>query len=162
MLARPDSSAPSGLSTASAAPFPAWARALHPPDSEAEAGFLAGAALARLDAIARENPPWAGAWRQRLALQAAAASVARAGRAGRSEDEAALRDALPLGRPGARRTNVLLPAFRMDAMRGFPRLRLRRLERVQHGDDEGFRSRRGEAGVGEAVSSPWSAIACCT
>jgi Protein of unknown function (DUF1403) len=46
----------------------------------------------------RENPPWAGAWRQRLALQAAAASVARAGR---SEDEAALRDALHLTRSGA-------------------------------------------------------------
>jgi hypothetical protein len=98
MLARPDSSAPSGLSTASAAPFPAWARALHPPESEAEAGFLAGAALARLDPIVRETPPWAGAWRQRLALRAAAASVARAGR---SEDEPALRDALHLTRPGA-------------------------------------------------------------
>src|ERR1700683_2882447 len=98
MLARPDSSPP-GLSTpASAAPFPAWARALHPPESEAEAGFLAGAALARLDAVVRENPPWAGAWRQRLALHAAAASVARAGR---SEDEAALREALHLPRPGA-------------------------------------------------------------
>src|SRR5271168_1149244 len=98
MLARPDSSAPSGLSTASAAPFPAWARALHPPETEAEAGFLAGAALARLDSIVRENPPWAGAWRQRLALAAAAASVRRAGR---SEDETALRDALHLTRSGA-------------------------------------------------------------
>jgi Protein of unknown function (DUF1403) len=98
MLARPDSSAPSGLSTASAAPFPAWARAVHAPETEAEAGFLAGAALARLDAVVRETPPWAGAWRQRLALAAAVASVARAGR---SEDEAALRDALHLGRPGA-------------------------------------------------------------
>src|SRR5277367_1634235 len=98
MLARADSSAPSGLSTASAAPFPAWARAKNPPESEAEAGFLAGAALARLDAVVRENPPWAGAWRQRLALRAAAASVARAGR---NEDEAALRDALHLTRPGA-------------------------------------------------------------
>jgi hypothetical protein len=98
MLARPDSFAPSGLSTAWAAPFPAWARALHPPETEAEAAFLAGAALARLDATLRETPPWAGAWRQRLALRAAAASVARAGR---SEDEAALRDALHLGRPGA-------------------------------------------------------------
>ena len=98
MLARPDSSAASGLSTASAAAFPAWARALHAPETEAEAGFLAGAALARLDAIVRENPPWAGAWRQRLALRAAAASVARAGR---NEDEAALRDALHLTRPGA-------------------------------------------------------------
>src|SRR5271170_3571577 len=98
MLARPDSSAPSGLSTASAAAFPAWARAVHAPESEAEAGFLAGAAFARLDAVVRETPPWAGAWRQRLALQAAAASVARAGR---SEDEPALRDALHLTRSGA-------------------------------------------------------------
>jgi hypothetical protein len=46
MLARPDSSAPSGLSTASAAPFPAWARAKNPPQSEAEAAFLAGALAA--------------------------------------------------------------------------------------------------------------------
>src|SRR5271168_3336741 len=98
MLARPDSSAPSGLSTAFAASFPAWARALHPPESEAEAGFLAGAALARLDAVVRETPPWSGVWRQRLALAAAAASVRRAGR---NEDEPALRDALHLGRPGA-------------------------------------------------------------
>src|SRR5271154_3146841 len=97
MLARSDSSGPSGLSTASAPPFPAWARALHPPEPEADAAFLAGAALARLDAIVRENPPWAGAWRQRLALHAAAASVARAGR---NEDEAVLRDALHLTRSG--------------------------------------------------------------
>src|SRR5271155_2519894 len=98
MLARPDSSAIPGPSAASAAAFPAWARAKNPPETEAEAGFLAGAALARLDAIVRENPPWAGAWRQRLALQAAAASVRRAGR---NEDEAALRDALHLSRSGA-------------------------------------------------------------
>src|SRR5271170_2657802 len=98
MLARPDSSAIPGALTASAAAFPAWARAKNPPETEAEAGFLAGAALARLDPIARENPPWAGAWRQRLALQAAAASVARAGR---NEDEPALRDALHLTRSGA-------------------------------------------------------------
>ena len=98
MLARPDSSAIPGRSAASAAAFPAWARAVHAPETAAEAGFLAGAALARLDAIVRENPPWAGAWRQRLALAAAAASVRRAGR---SEDEAALRDALHLTRSGA-------------------------------------------------------------
>ena len=36
---------------------------------DAEAAFLAGAALARLDAIVRENPPWAGVWRRRLALK---------------------------------------------------------------------------------------------
>ena len=46
----------------------------------------------------RQNPPWADAWRRRLALRAAAASVARAGR---NEDETALRDALHLTRPGA-------------------------------------------------------------
>ena len=44
-----------------------------------------------------KNPPWAGVWRRRLALSAAAASVRRAGRA---EDEAALRDAFHLTRPG--------------------------------------------------------------
>ena len=98
MLARPDSSAIPGLPAASAAAFPAWARAKNPPESEAEAAFLAGAALARLDAVVRENPPWAGAWRQRLALAAAVASVRRAGR---SEDESALRDALHLTRSGA-------------------------------------------------------------
>ena len=63
----------------------------------AEAAFLAGAALCRLDAVVRENPPWAGVFRRRLALAAAAASVRRAGRA---EDEARLRDALHLRRPG--------------------------------------------------------------
>ncbi len=69
-----------------------------PPESEAEAAFLAGAALARLDAVVRENPPWAGVFRRRLALSAAAASVARAGR---TEDEARLRDTVHLARPGA-------------------------------------------------------------
>ena len=44
------------------------------------------------------KPAWAGVFRQRLALAAAAASVARAGRA---EDEAALRDAFHLTRRGA-------------------------------------------------------------
>ena len=98
MLARPDSFAIPSSSTASAAAFPAWARAVHAPETAAEAGFLAGAALARLDAVVRETPPWAGAWRQRLALAAAADSVRRAGR---SEDEAALRDALHLTRHAA-------------------------------------------------------------
>jgi hypothetical protein len=98
MLARPDSFATPGPSSASAAPFPAWARAQNLPETEVEAAFLAGAALARLDQIVRENPPWAGVWRRRLALAAAAASVARAGR---NEDEAGLRDALHLTRPGA-------------------------------------------------------------
>ena len=78
--------------------FPAWARAANPPENDAETAFFAGAALSRLDAVVRENPPWAGVFRRRLALSAAAANVRRAGRA---EDEAALRDASHLTRPGA-------------------------------------------------------------
>ena len=97
MLARADSQAIQSLPAASPPPFPAWARAVNAPETEAEAAFLAGAALARLDAIVRQNPPWAGVWRQRLALSAAAANVRRAGR---TEDEAALRDAFHLSRPG--------------------------------------------------------------
>ena len=97
MLRQADSLTTPGPSAASPATFPAWARAGNAPESEAEAAFLAGAALARLDAIVRENPPWAGVWRRRLALTAAAASVRRAGRA---DDEAALRDVFHLARPG--------------------------------------------------------------
>ena len=97
MLARADSQGIQSLPSATPAAFPAWARPKNAPKSGAEAAFLAGAALSRLDAVVRENPPWAGVWRRRLALSAAAASVARAGRA---EDEAALRDALHLARPG--------------------------------------------------------------
>src|SRR5271167_4108267 len=97
MLARTDSQAIQTLPAASPPPLPAWARAANAPETEAEAAFLAGAALSRLDAIVRQNPPWAGVWRRRLALSAAAANVRRAGR---TEDEAALRDALHLSRPG--------------------------------------------------------------
>lgn len=42
-----------------------------------------------LDNLVRQDSPWAGAWRQRLALQAAAAAV---NLTGRREDESALRD----------------------------------------------------------------------
>ncbi len=98
MLDRADSLGISGPSTASPAVFPAWARAGDAPESDAEAAFLAGAALSRLDAIVKENPAWAGVFRRRLALGAAAASVVRAGRA---EDEAGLRDAFHLSRLGA-------------------------------------------------------------
>ncbi|MBB6413813.1 hypothetical protein HNQ71_006522 [Mesorhizobium sangaii] len=50
---------------------------------------MAGAALNALDMLLRSDPLWAGAWRQRLALKSAAAAVRLAGR---TEDEAALRD----------------------------------------------------------------------
>ena len=102
MLARADSLGVPRLSAAapaaSPAAFPAWARPEKTPETQAEAAFLAGAALARLDLIVRESPPWAGVWRQRLALRAAAASVARSGRA---EDEGALRDAVQFTSAGA-------------------------------------------------------------
>ncbi len=98
MLRQGDSRTTPGPSAAAPAAFPAWARAANAPESEAEAAFLAGAALARLDAVVRENRPWAGVLRRRLALSAAAANVRRAGRA---EDEAALRDPWHLTRPGA-------------------------------------------------------------
>lgn len=59
--------------------------------------IVTGAALAALDAVVRGKEKWAGAWRQRLALAAAAVAVKQAGRV---EDEAALRDAVLLTRPG--------------------------------------------------------------
>src|SRR5580704_59293 len=98
MLARGDSQGIQSLPAAWPPPFPAWARAANAPESDAEAAFLAGATLARLDTIVRENPSWAGVFRRRLALSAAAASARRAGR---TEDEASLRDAFHLSRPGA-------------------------------------------------------------
>ena len=76
---------------------PGWAIARGPIATTAEAAFLAGAALNTLDNLVRAAPPWAGAWRQRLALKNAAAAVRRLGR---REDEAALRDAWHLRPPG--------------------------------------------------------------
>lgn len=68
---------------------PVWARprglALH----DADAAYLAGAALNSLDNLVRQDLSWAGVWRQRLALQNAAAAV---NLVGRREDESALRD----------------------------------------------------------------------
>jgi hypothetical protein len=86
--------APAALAT----PVPTWLRAVAAgPDSIEDAAFAAAAALTALDAVVRRQERWAGAWRQRLALGAAAATAKRAGRV---EDEAALRDALLLTRPG--------------------------------------------------------------
>ena len=79
---------------------PAWARpgGSFRENSEAEALYFAGAALAALDSVAKSGPPWAGVWRRRLALKSAAA-VAQS-LLNRREDEAALRDAIALGKPG--------------------------------------------------------------
>jgi Protein of unknown function (DUF1403) len=70
-------------------PTPGWARRDAPVADMNEAVFRAGAALASLDLRMRADVPFAGAWRRRLALKAAAAS-ARIAR--RGEDEATLRD----------------------------------------------------------------------
>lgn len=84
-------------SVAAPTTVPSWALGRDAP-SDAAAAFQAGAALASLDTLARAQPAWAGAWRQRLALNCAAASMRLAGRA---EDEAALRDAWQLCPAGA-------------------------------------------------------------
>jgi hypothetical protein len=96
-------------------PFPSWAREAKgsverssrewpnegrprtPPEAPGEAGFFAGASLAALHPIARAEHPLGSLWRQRLALSCAAAL---AGQGGRTEDEAALRDAWYLRRDG--------------------------------------------------------------
>ncbi len=78
----------------------AWARpgGSFRENSEAEALYFAGAALSALDSAAKSDPPWAGVWRRRLALKSAAAVAANL--LNRREDEAALRDAVALARPG--------------------------------------------------------------
>ena len=69
---------------------PGWAQPRGRVSSDVEAAFISGAALNSLDNLVRNAPSWAGAWRQRLALTCAATAVSMVGR---TEDEAALRDA---------------------------------------------------------------------
>ena len=73
--------------------FPAWARR---PAGDA-AGFQAGAGLALVGLVLAADAPAAGTWLDRQALTAAASSLAAAGRL---EDEAQIRDADQLTRPG--------------------------------------------------------------
>ncbi|KRB31020.1 hypothetical protein ASD99_21675 [Mesorhizobium sp. Root695] len=89
---------PATASPAAPPTVPAWALAHGGVLNDANAAFQAGAALASLDGLARAAPSWSDAWRQRLALRCAATSMRLAGR---SEDEAALRDAWHLRPPGA-------------------------------------------------------------
>jgi len=93
-------------SAASAVPVakvPTWLRRAipdvqsHAKKDVEDVALAAGAAIAALDAVVRRKERWAGAWRQRLALSAAAVTTRQAGRV---EDEAALRDAVLLTRPG--------------------------------------------------------------
>jgi Protein of unknown function (DUF1403) len=79
-------------------------------DSE-EVAFQTGAALAMLHARVMAEAPFAGVWRRRLALKAAAASARMARR---GEDEEMLRDAFYLrnGAEDARPAGRLLVAWR--------------------------------------------------
>lgn len=96
--------------------IPGWALSRGPVTDPVEAAFLAGVALNSLDNLVRCDPPWAGAWRARLALSCAAAAARQSGR---PEDEAALRDAWmlrpPDGDPGP--AGRLLAAWRRLAAR---------------------------------------------
>ncbi|MCO6389095.1 DUF1403 family protein [Aliihoeflea sp. 40Bstr573] len=91
---------------AAAAPVstvPTWMRRAVP-DPQSLAGkdiedmaLVAGAAIGALDAVVRRQERWSGAWRQRLALVAAAVTAKQAGRV---EDERALRDTFVFSGPG--------------------------------------------------------------
>lgn len=105
MILRPKStqryhaSVPGAASTV----VPTWLRRAVP-DAQSLAGkdvedvaLVAGAAIGALDTVVRRQERWAGALRQRLALSSAAVMAKQAGRV---EDEAGLRDAVLLTRPG--------------------------------------------------------------
>lgn len=100
MILRPKPSPRHAVQPLGAAPMatvPSWLRrAVETAQTVEDAAMASGAALGALDAVVRRDEKWAGAWRQRLALAAAAATARQAGR---TEDEAALRDSLLLTRP---------------------------------------------------------------
>ena len=90
-------------STAPMSTVPAWLRRTVP-DAQRVANkdiedvtLAAGAAIGLLDAVVRRQERWAGAWRQRLALSAAAVTAKQAGRNG---GESAPGDARVASRPG--------------------------------------------------------------
>ena len=101
---------------------PAWARlnGSFREFSEADALYFAGAALCALDFVVRSEPPWAGAWRRRLALKSASAVAANL--LNRREDEAALRDAVALAKLGQELgpAGRVYSAFRTLCDRGDP------------------------------------------
>ena len=113
---------PGATAAAPMTAVPAWLRRAIP-DAQSLAGkqvediaIAAGAALGALDAVVRRQQRWAGAWRQRLALAAAAVTARQAGRV---ENEGALRDAVLLTRPGDNvgPAGLLLLAWRRLAAR---------------------------------------------
>lgn len=76
---------------------PAWATPRTHVGDPVEGAFMAGSALNALDNLVQAEPEWSAAWRHRLALKAAAACIKLIGR---TEDEAALRDAWLLRQHG--------------------------------------------------------------
>lgn len=77
--------------------LPGWTLPHGREPDELAAAFAAGIALKSLDDLVRSAPIWAGCWRSRQALKCAAVAVRLMGR---SEDEAALRDAVLLTAAG--------------------------------------------------------------
>ena len=121
-LSRHPGSLPGATTATSAVLVPTWLRRAVP-DAQGVAGkdiedmaLVAGAAIGALDAVVRRQERGAGAWRQRLALAAAAVAARQAGRV---EDENALRDAVLLTRPGDNvgPAGLLLLAWRRLAAR---------------------------------------------
>jgi hypothetical protein len=102
------------------AALPSWALPRGREPDTLAAAFAAGIALKSLDDLVRSEPVWAGCWRSRQALKCAAVAVRLMGR---TEDEAALRDAVLLtaagGDPGPagrvlfayKRVSARTPAF---------------------------------------------------
>ncbi|MEQ9604347.1 MAG: DUF1403 family protein [Thalassobaculaceae bacterium] len=83
-------------SSASYLRTPGWVRG-SPDDAVTDATLRAGAALALVDQLVRQDTPWRGAWLDRLAVDAAAASLRLLRR---PEDVGGIRDAHHLCRPG--------------------------------------------------------------
>lgn len=77
--------------------LPAWAVSRGRELTEADAAFSAGIALKSLDDLVRSEPAWVGCWRARQALKCAGVAARLMGR---TEDEAALRDAVLLTATG--------------------------------------------------------------
>lgn len=113
---------PGAALAAPGATIPTWLRRAIPAaqglaaHSLEDTALAAGAAIGALDAVVRRRERWAGVWRQRLALAAAAVTAKQAGRV---EDEAALRDAVLLTKAGddVGPAGLLLLAWRRLATR---------------------------------------------
>ena len=89
--------APTLSPTTSIPRVPVWAIPRTPIEGVVEAAYMSGSALNALDNLVRSDAQWLGAWRQRLALKAAASAVKLMRR---TEDESALRDAWYLRQTG--------------------------------------------------------------